>query len=374
MWSHTQIRHDARAPFCVAFDTRAVTSLSQIGRDFVKKLSLTDIPFTVFDTCQTSPAMPRIVYSPPNESHDIVASCILHFCTNCFPKPWKIKNAITPFWEFETGMTRARPLLFSHVSTAVVFSDFCLKLVKASAPKHTKVIKMRYPFLPPTPRTREKHDVREELGLSKKDFIAFFNFDFRSGYKRKNPTAIISAFSRVFKGCPSAKLIFKVSGTEFFTQQYNEFLHTIDSAGISDQTILNDRYMPHEQVLDMILASDVYISLHRGEGLGLGMLEAMSVDTPVICTNYGGNTEFCNNETAFSVDYKLLPCNDDFFMYRFVKEWADPDAAQATEYLATIREKPELGYAKAASAKEFIERYYSLESFITDVKGLMSAI
>ncbi len=369
LWRQARIHYDASAPICIAFDVCAAVSLSQAGRDFVEKLSKAGIPFTVFDTRMTAPDMPRIDYSPPNESKEIVASSILHFSTDTFPKPHGISNAITPFWEFESGMTEARPFLFKNVSTAIVFSDFCKCMVQASAPKNTKVIKIRYPFTLPAQRTQSKDIIRKAIGLSMSDFIVFFNFDFRSGYNRKNPQAVISAFARVFKGVSSAKLLFKVSGAEFCANEFKDFARLIETAGIKKQTVVIDGYLPHEEVLDAIYASDVYLSLHRGEGLGLGMLEAMSVGTPVICTNYGGNTEFCNGKTAFLVNYKLQPCTDDFFMYRFVKKWAEPDVEEAAKYLLAIKGNPKLGSTKAFAAMENIAKYYSFEGFMNDISN-----
>lgn len=372
LWRQARIRHDASAPICIAFDVCAAVSLSQAGRDFVEKLSSTGIPFSVFDTRTISPGMPRIDYSPPNESREIVASSILHFSTDSFPKPHGIPNAITPFWEFESGMAEARPFLFKNVSTAIVFSDFCKRMVQASAPKNTTVIKIRYPFTLPAHRTQSKDIIRKALGLSMSDFVVFFNFDFRSGYNRKNPQAVISAFAKALKGVSSAKLLFKVSGVDFFANEFKDFSRSIETAGIEKQTVVIDGYLPHEEVLDAIYASDVYLSLHRGEGLGLGMLEAMSVGTPVICTNYGGNTEFCNRKTAFLVNYTLQPCIDDFFMYRFVKKWADPDVQEAAKYLVAIRANPNLGISKAFAAKDYIEKNYSLDGFKNDVNDFIT--
>ena len=45
-------------------------------------------------------------------------------------------------------------------------------------------------------------------------------------------------------------------------------------------------------MLDLIHCCDVYVSLHRAEGFGLGMAEAMKMGKAVIATNYSGNTDF----------------------------------------------------------------------------------
>ena len=57
---------------------------------------------------------------------------------------------------------------------------------------------------------------------------------------------------------------------------------------------------------------DVYVSLHRSEGFGLVMAESMYVGTPVIATDWSGNTEFMNSDTACMVGYDMIELDKDY--------------------------------------------------------------
>jgi glycosyltransferase involved in cell wall biosynthesis len=88
--------------------------------------------------------------------------------------------------------------------------------------------------------------------------------------------------------------------------------------------------------MTLLNAMDCYISLHRGEGLGLGIVEALALNIPVIATNYGGNSEYMNNPLAMAVPYSMIPANDDYPPYKHVKSWADPDIGAAKKFMRTV--------------------------------------
>ena len=68
----------------------------------------------------------------------------------------------------------------------------------------------------------------------------------------------------------------------------------------------------------------------------MGMLEAMSLNVPVIATAYGGNTDFVREDTAFPIPYRLVPAHTDFAAYTQVAEWAEPDVDAAAEDLKQL--------------------------------------
>ena len=53
---------------------------------------------------------------------------------------------------------------------------------------------------------------------------------------------------------------------------------------------------------------DCYVSLHRSEGLGLTMAEAMALGKPVIATGYSGNLHFMTPENSYLVDFARVRC------------------------------------------------------------------
>ena len=66
-----------------------------------------------------------------------------------------------------------------------------------------------------------------------------------------------------------------------------------------------------DQVNSLTKCVDVVVSLHRAEGFGLVLAEAMLLGTPTIATNWSSNTEFMNKDVACMVDYKLITIERD---------------------------------------------------------------
>ena len=90
----------------------------------------------------------------------------------------------------------------------------------------------------------------------------------------------------------------------------------------------------------LIRLCDVFLSLHRSEGFGLVLAEAMSLGTATVATNWSANTEFMPEGTACLVDWKPVPVGS---AYQYEQEgltWADADAHQAAGYLRRLKDEP----------------------------------
>jgi glycosyltransferase involved in cell wall biosynthesis len=90
-------------------------------------------------------------------------------------------------------------------------------------------------------------------------------------------------------------------------------------------------------LLDLISLSDCYLSLHRAEGFGLTLLEAMAMGKPVLATDYSGSKDFLNETTGFPVNYRLSPIRRQAGPYPPGYDWADPDIDEASELLTRVR-------------------------------------
>ena len=109
--------------------------------------------------------------------------------------------------------------------------------------------------------------------------------------------------------------------------------------------IVVDEHLTYAEVLSLNASSDVYLSLHRAEGLGLNLLEAMSLGKPVVGTAWSGNTDFMTDENSCLVDYTLIPVVTDHPSYAadVVGEgqmWAEPDVESAARWLRRLAEEP----------------------------------
>ena len=120
-----------------------------------------------------------------------------------------------------------------------------------------------------------------------------------------------------------------------------------------------DRILSRDEVLSLVRQSDCYVSLHRAEGFGLGMAEAMAFGMPVIGTNYSGNTDFLSESTGFPVPYTLRPVQPGEFPFEDGQFWAEPDEATAAVIMRRIFDDPQERQIRGAAGKAFIETRYS---------------
>ncbi len=105
-----------------------------------------------------------------------------------------------------------------------------------------------------------------------------------------------------------------------------------------------------EQMQVLHHLGDCYVSLTHSEGWGLGAFEAAARGKPVIMTGWGGHLEYLNSETAFLVDYDLIPVQDQLGQasYHAPQQWAQPDRSAAARWLRWVYEHPQQAREKAA--------------------------
>ncbi len=177
----------------------------------------------------------------------------------------------------------------------------------------------------------------------------FFNFDASSGFARKNPLAIVDAFARAFPNASeseSVKLVMKTTNLSRWPEANFELRRRMQRLG----GIIIDAEMTSQEVTTLTSLTDVYVSLHRAEGFGLGMAEAMFHAVPVIATRYSGSEEFLNSKNSFGVGYRMSaidgaelrfnPSSESMFRKQMV--WAKPDVAQAAKWMRLVYMRPDL--------------------------------
>ncbi|WP_054467253.1 glycosyltransferase [Planktothricoides sp. SR001] len=175
---------------------------------------------------------------------------------------------------------------------------------------------------------------REELHLPKDRFIFLFIFDFLSVFDRKNPLTTIEAFKRAF-GSDNDKVLLtiKFSNSQYFPEQ----LRVLQKVTKSCSSIrLIDGYLSRPELNALVYNCDCYVSLHRSEGFGLTLAEAMFYGKPAIATGYSGNLEFMNVGNSFLVPYDLLTLDRDYGPYEKGNVWADPDINRAAELMKYV--------------------------------------
>jgi glycosyltransferase involved in cell wall biosynthesis len=176
-------------------------------------------------------------------------------------------------------------------------------------------------------------------------FTVLVMADSRSSFTRKNPTGALQAFRMAFGTSKSARLLLKLTTR---TASERRALETAlgDLSG-SNVEIINGFVTP-TALTAIYRDADVLLSLHRAEGFGLSMLEAMANGVPVVATGWSGNLEFMGPSDSRLVPHCLIPVNDTSGVYRR-SVWADPDLEAAANTLRELADDPQ-AYARLAAA------------------------
>jgi glycosyltransferase involved in cell wall biosynthesis len=204
---------------------------------------------------------------------------------------------------------------------------------------------------------------RGDFNLPSSLFLYIFTFNIYSFVKRKNPEAVIKCFKKAFDDSYVSKvgLVIKLIPRES-NPDYDKKLEEIISLAEKDNIFIINENLDRNKMLGLINCCDVYVSLHRSEGFGLGMAEAMKMGKNVIGTAYSGNMDFMNEDNSCLVPYKLIEVKeDDYQFYEKDTEWADPDLEIATEYMKKLYEDREYRNKLSKKGQEYMDKFHSFE-------------
>ena len=123
-----------------------------------------------------------------------------------------------------------------------------------------------------------------------------------------------------------------------------------------------DKSLTGDEKDALMLACDCYVSLHRSEGFGLTLAEAMAIGKPVISTGYSGNVDFMNEENSFLVDYEICQVGPGNEIYPADGTWADPNLEHAARLIRHVYDDPRAAAQMGARAREDIARTLSPEA------------
>jgi glycosyltransferase involved in cell wall biosynthesis len=207
---------------------------------------------------------------------------------------------------------------------------------------------------------------RRALGLPEDRFLVLCSFDASSTLARKNPLGAVEAYRRAFSPAERARcahLVVKTINLATLPEAHLALARAVSDAG---GTLL-DTEMSDSQLAALTSACDVYLSLHRAEGFGLGIAEAMSAGSPVVATGYSGPCDFLDVSTGCPVGYRT--CAVDAGELRFNpaarnvyvagETWAEPDVGEAARRLRMLYEHPAVRARLGASAAAVVGERFS---------------
>jgi len=247
-------------------------------------------------------------------------------------------NAIPPRWQ------RA----FALVDEIWVYSRFMAENIGAVAP--VPVVALPPPVKPPAEPAAPLR-----LGVPG-GFLFLFVFDYLSTIQRKNPVGLIEAFKLAFAPGAGPQLLIKTINAPLRPLAEEEVLWA--AHGRSDIHVI-DRSLTGEELGGLMAGCDCYVSLHRAEGFGLTMAEAMAIGKPVIGTGYSGNVDFMNADNSYLVDYTIGRVGPDCEIYPPEGEWADPSVAHGAELMRRVHGDRDQAARIGARAREDIARLLS---------------
>jgi glycosyltransferase involved in cell wall biosynthesis len=266
-------------------------------------------------------------------------------------------NILYPFWELSKypAYWTKKLLLFDEIWACSRFIENAIRGV---------ITKPVYHMPLPVNVQLASMQGRQYFGLPEDAYLFLFFFDIRSYIDRKNPGAVIKAFEHTMAARPgsNARVVIKVNGLGFskkLQQDYAEFVRTIVENSIGDKVILIANVYSDNEIKNLIRCCDCFISLHRSEGYGLGLAEAMYLGKPVIATGYSGNLDFMTGQNSCLVDYELIPVRDGQYLFAEGQVWADPDLVQAVYFMQKMLDDPGFGRRLGQLASRHIRTHFS---------------
>lgn len=196
---------------------------------------------------------------------------------------------------------------------------------------------------------------RAELGMPD-GFLFLFCFDYDSVFRRKNPLATIAAFQRAFRDRNDVVLYIKTTNADRHAAESEALRAAVRGA---TNIVVRDAYLTSDEYFSMLEACDCYVSLHRSEGFGLTVAEAMALGKPVISTAYSSTLEFANESNSFPVPARIVEVGDDAPPYPPHSRWADPDVDAAAEQMARVYDDRHGAAAMGARARADIETLHT---------------
>lgn len=211
---------------------------------------------------------------------------------------------------------------------------------------------------------------RKYFGLPDDKFLFLMMFDSGSIMERKNPDSVFAAYRQAF-GMDNDNVGIVVKINEYSDRDI-EYIHK-SLQGYKNVYILSDTYTK-VQVNSLTACVDVFVSLHRAEGFGLVLAEAMIVGTPTIATNWSANTEFVDGESACLVDYEMIELDRDIPPYKKGYHWADANVGQAAEYMKRLYEDRDFYESIVQNGRRCVAKRLNMERSTRIVKERLEKI
>ena len=354
---------------------RAEIGLGQSCRLVANELEHTGIPYTIKDFLWDGDSVraedhsfdDKISEETPYEInlfHVEPLDLVMGYSAVLDPALWSKRYNIA-FWlweleEFPKNWEKAL-ILADEVWTP---SEFASESVRKVTNKPVYTI----PYCVTAP-TEPQYD-REYFGLPEDRFLFLAMYDVNSTMARKNPLGALQAFQKAFSPDDErVGLVLKMNNPreedlKKLKESLGEYTNIYYITEIMDKVVVNS----------LIRSVDVFVSLHRAEGFGLVMAEAMLNGTPCIATNWSSNTEFMNDEVACMVDYEFITLKKTTPPYNKGARWADANINTAAEYMTRLVEDEAYYKELSDKGKAYVEEKLGMEQAVAKIQERIQSI
>lgn len=197
----------------------------------------------------------------------------------------------------------------------------------------------------PVPVTKPaKRNFRKELGIPAKAFVSLYMFDLHSTVNRKNPQGAVQAFLDFAGARKDVFLILKLNRWESTPKEKLAWLPTDPRIKIITETL------DGAELAALYKSANCYLSLHRAEGFGRTLVEAMQQGLTLITTDFSGPADFVNETNSLLVDWKRRDMGPDDYPNADPSWWAEPSIEDAARKLEEACSGKRNRFSKAAKA------------------------
>jgi glycosyltransferase involved in cell wall biosynthesis len=176
---------------------------------------------------------------------------------------------------------------------------------------------------------------RASFGIPPENFVFLTAFDVNSTFARKNPIATVKAFKLAFPTAGGAKvsLVVKASHVRPREREWRRLKRIVAN---DNRIIIIPETLRKPEVIGLINAADCFVSLHRSEGFGRSIAEALALGKTVIATGYSGNLDYCNTPRSHLVNYREKKLGTGEYFFGEGQTWAEPDIDHAAELMQKV--------------------------------------
>jgi glycosyltransferase involved in cell wall biosynthesis len=280
------------------------------------------------------------------------------------------------FWELDSP-AKCHSLALELLDEIWVSSQYGVDIYAPHTSKPVINVGMSFEKVPVVDRGAAREFLERRVGVKPGEFVFLTAFDSYSFIQRKNPQAVVRAFKVAFNQGEPVRLILKTHNKDFVCDPVQiRIWQALNEEIQSDhRIILMNETLQYDDLIKLKAGSDAYVSLHRSEGWGFGMVEAMNLGVPAIATNYSGNLEFCNEQTSYLVDYDLKALDHDDYIFVIPgQRWAEPRLQSAVTQMRLVFNDPALREQRSAAGKAYVQTHFSPEAVAKRYKERLSTI